>query len=804
MGRTTIGPGRGGTTSPLSPTASLLGGDTVTVGEVYSVDLSASEDPDGSIKNWTLDWDDGVIDTGRGQPTSASHIYDTAGSYVLVFTVFDQRKHSGRVTFDLTVLEDPSAPDPDTVPDAFVIPDQLGVPLSTAITSVAVPITGMTDPATITISDGNGSSGSTYSIDNGAFTDEDGTITDGQEIRVKVTSSALYKTSTSAIIAISGVTEAFSVTTLAQVFDTTPAPFSFASIVNAALDTDYESSSVQLTGFDIAVPISVTNGEYAIDGGAFTSSAGTVAPGQTVRAKLTSSSSNETKVTCSITAGGTVGTFSVTTLAAVADDDTPDDFNFQAVTGQPISTVTTSNTVTITGINTTVDVTIAGATAQYSKNGGSFTSGAGTCVANDTLRVRITSSGTEGATVTAALTVGTLTRYFAVTTAIVTVTSPTYYVDKTNGSNNNNGSSGSPWQTLAFAVPKLRPGDTLQVKAGSNGIYQERLTRNIPSGTNWTTGKVRIVNFSGHTIWLTPTNDGIEHVINFGLLQQYIEIDGINCDNTAGGGVVIAVHAIGSGDNAHHIRIQNLEVKNGAKACWAGIFAVCRQRGLIGFNEFINVTVHNTGTDDLSHGFYIGSDDNLVERCTVYDVPGCGVHIWAQGSENTPSRNRVKRTLVRDLRAVTNARHAGILAVGNDNQIENSITYGYPSNGSGNAGIVLGGARNKAYFSTIYGVIGTNAVGMKIDPFFGAQDTVVRNVISYACNANYQDGGANTQQSNNLFGSTNPLFTSAGSDFTLQSGSPADNAGVPVSGISVDFAGTTRHTVTPCIGAFER
>ena len=104
--------------------------------------------------------------------------------------------------------------------------------------------------------------------------------------------------------------------------DKIPAAFSFTATTNAALSTAITSAAVTLSGFDVAVPISITNGEYSINGGAFTSATGTISPSQTLAVKVISSSANNTPVEATLNVGGVRAAYRVTTLAtAVACPD---------------------------------------------------------------------------------------------------------------------------------------------------------------------------------------------------------------------------------------------------------------------------------------------------------------------------------------------------------------------------------------------------------------------------------------------------------------------------------------------------
>ncbi len=98
--------------------------------------------------------------------------------------------------------------------------------------------------------------------------------------------------------------------------DTTPDAFAFTDQFNVATSSTRTSNSITVSGIDAAAAISVTGGEYSINGGAFTSSSGTVSNGDTVRARHTASASNSTTVDTVIDIGGVSDTFSSTTAAA--------------------------------------------------------------------------------------------------------------------------------------------------------------------------------------------------------------------------------------------------------------------------------------------------------------------------------------------------------------------------------------------------------------------------------------------------------------------------------------------------------
>ena len=91
-------------------------------------------------------------------------------------------------------------------------------------------------------------------------------------------------------------------------------PTTFGTLVGYPLDTVIMSRTIQ-TQATGAIAITAGTGEYQINGGTWVSTAGTVVPGDLIRARVTSSASYETAVTLEITIDGVADTFSVTTLA---------------------------------------------------------------------------------------------------------------------------------------------------------------------------------------------------------------------------------------------------------------------------------------------------------------------------------------------------------------------------------------------------------------------------------------------------------------------------------------------------------
>src|SRR6185295_5893207 len=89
--------------------------------------------------------------------------------------------------------------------------------------------------------------------------------------------------------------------------DTTPAAFSFAAQSEVAPDTAIESAPVTISGINAPAPVSITGGEYSIDGAAYSGTPGTIRNNQQVRIRVQSASQPSGQVSASLTIGGISG-----------------------------------------------------------------------------------------------------------------------------------------------------------------------------------------------------------------------------------------------------------------------------------------------------------------------------------------------------------------------------------------------------------------------------------------------------------------------------------------------------------------
>jgi hypothetical protein len=210
--------------------------------------------------------------------------------------------------------------------------------------------------------------------------------------------------------------------------DDVPNSFSFTDQTSVALSTVTASNTLTVSGIDTASAISVTGGEYRINGGSYTSTSGTINNGDTFQVRHTSSASFSTATNTVLTIGGVSDTFTTTTLAA---DSTPNAFTFTDQTNVALSTTITSAAITVLGINTSSAISVTGGT--YSINGGAYTSSSGSVVLNDSVTVRHTSSGSFSAGTDTVLTIGGVSDTFTSTTLAADTTPNAFtFTDQTD------------------------------------------------------------------------------------------------------------------------------------------------------------------------------------------------------------------------------------------------------------------------------------------------------------------------------------------------------------------------------------
>ncbi len=203
--------------------------------------------------------------------------------------------------------------------------------------------------------------------------------------------------------------------------DVTPDVFYLYSVTNAERNAEVTSLSITVSGINTSVPISITGGWYSVstDGGLSfspysTTTPSTVTAGDVVRVKQLSSPNFSTMTTTKLTISGKSADFQVTTRAART---TPYPFSFVDQVGVTTSTLVTSNSIIVVGIEAPATIYISG--GEYEINGnGMWSSASGTVANNDTVRVRQVSSPLDGTRTDTAVTIGGVSDTFSITTFV--------------------------------------------------------------------------------------------------------------------------------------------------------------------------------------------------------------------------------------------------------------------------------------------------------------------------------------------------------------------------------------------------
>ena len=298
----------------------------------------------------------------------------------------------------------------NSIPSAFSFTPLINVDPSSVQVSNSISVANTDVPSPISVS-----AGAQYSINGGAFTSVAGVVSPGAQVQVQLTAASGYGTSDSAVLTIGGVSSTFTVTTGAQPV----LQGSFTAVTGAAPSSIQTSNAITVTG-TIPVAISVTGGTYSINGGAFTSTPGTVQPGDQVVLQMSAASTYNTSSSAIVNIGGVTSPFTVTTAA-----QPPQQAGFTPVTGSSVGVTQISNPITVTNITAAAPISVSGG-AQYSINGGPFTGAPGTVQPGDQVTLEINAPPTYSSTATAVLTIGGSTSNFAVTTAAEPVLQGTF------------------------------------------------------------------------------------------------------------------------------------------------------------------------------------------------------------------------------------------------------------------------------------------------------------------------------------------------------------------------------------------
>lgn len=200
--------------------------------------------------------------------------------------------------------------------------------------------------------------------------------------------------------------------------DKAPESFSFTPQVDLAPDTLVVSNTVTISGIDSEVSLSISGGEYSVDGADFTSAAGIILNDQTLQLRAQTPLGFSESKTVVITLNEAFEEFKIAEefkLTTFAQDITPEEFVFDSVENSALNMWVTSDLVAITDINDAVD--IIADNIEYSIDGNDFTSESAVITDGQSLRVRILSASSFDTASEGSINVGGLSIPFSVTTS---------------------------------------------------------------------------------------------------------------------------------------------------------------------------------------------------------------------------------------------------------------------------------------------------------------------------------------------------------------------------------------------------
>ncbi|MFA7239577.1 MAG: VCBS repeat-containing protein [Sulfuricellaceae bacterium] len=223
-----------------------------------------------------------------------------------------------------------------------------------------------------------------------------------------------------------------------------PRPFSFTAKTDVAPLSQVVSDPVVMLDIDSA-PINIVGGEYSINGADFTSEAGTMTQGDSLRVRVVAPAGLGAGVSAMVSIGQSgqalSSGFQVTTWTTDPNppapapapiviqplpppDTTPDAFRFVDMEEAGLGLVVESNAITIAGINAPAPVTIVGGEYRLENAGenpgenDAWTNIPGQAGAGQRIRVRLITAEVYGTPRHVTLTVGGISDTFTVTTAL--------------------------------------------------------------------------------------------------------------------------------------------------------------------------------------------------------------------------------------------------------------------------------------------------------------------------------------------------------------------------------------------------
>ena len=392
----------------------------------------------------------------------------------------------------------------------------------------------------------------------------------------------------------------------------------------------------------------------------------------------------------------------------------------------------------------------------------------------------------------------------------------TYYVKTTGNDTTGDGSNGNPWLTVPKGLRSLAAGDTLNICNGSytiSGVYGNIAGDSYGGGAaSWATATT-IKNCDGETYTITHDGLNMDHLVSTGGISYII----FTCDvltrcNFRGSGS-LGKSGVRLNNAAHHVRFQRMSIRSftdhgilgGTGGCPSGPYSI----------EILGSDISLNGDDNnhFEHGVYpTCSLDWIVEDSFFIGNMGFGITFHNDSVQNSHTHAIIRRNYIEGRKTGATSTAYGIeIAAGDNHEVYNNIV-----NGQGAQAVKLTGCFQfygpntdniKLYNNTCHDVT------TGIENNSGVSGLESKNNIFSSVSSIITDAGSGTVQSNNLCPSAgtgcsvtgSPSFVNPGTDFSLQSGSTARDAGTDLSAtLTTDYIGTSRpQNGTFDIGAYE-
>jgi len=254
----------------------------------------------------------------------------------------------------------------------------------------------------------------------------------------------------------------------------------------------------------------------------------------------------------------------------------------------------------------------------------------------------------------------------------------------------------SPSDSLAAAVGRLQPGDTLYL---SGGTYTEPLISGpvtFPSGTSWS-APVTIASAPGETATLTsPVNIQAN---SDGSSVSYLVLDRL------------AIHvpqvadslAVRFGDGTSHMRVSNSDLSGGG-----GVWIVKTTDDV----QLLSNTIHDIpvifvpayGVSVGGYGVYGNGQHMLIDGNAFKDIAGYALHLYLSGgsvNEAIVTNNTITNAGYSD--GTRNYAINAVILAGSNNVFQQNVVTGNPTNHGGAAVSVSVGSGNQILGNTITG-----------------------------------------------------------------------------------------------------